>query len=117
MKPKPQTGRQFTERDVQLMISNPVYAGIGIYPAIVPEERWIAAAMRAIKEKGASFWLDVQTNIIDSLNLPDDETTLLCRRFRSVYQAVDQDQLREAILKGFLHDLRLLATRQFGTSP
>ena len=109
MKPQRQTGRQFTERDVQLMISNPVYAGVGIYTAMVPEERWIAAAMRAIKEQGANFWLDVQANIIDSLNLPHDKTTMLCTRFQKVYETAENDRIHEETLKGFLHDLRLLA--------
>ena len=111
MKSKHETSQKFSARDVQLIISNPVYAGVGIYPAMVPEESWIATAVVAIKERGADFWLDVQTNIIDSLNLPDEETVSICRRFKSVYDAVDQDQLRDAILKGFLHDLRLLAYR------
>lgn len=52
MKPKRQTGRQFTERDVQRMSSNPMYAGVGIYPAMVPEEMWIATTIRAIKDHG-----------------------------------------------------------------
>ncbi len=38
MTPKHQIGRQFTQRDVQRMISNQVYAGVGIYPAMVPED-------------------------------------------------------------------------------
>lgn len=116
MKSKHQSGRKLTARDVQLIISNPVYAGVGIYPAMVPEESWIAAAIVAIKERRAAFWLDVQTNIMNSLNLPDEETVSICRRFKSVYDAVDQDQLRDAILKGFLHDLRLLANQYPTTS-
>jgi hypothetical protein len=109
MKSKHQTGRKFTARDVASIISNPVYAGVGIYPAIVPEELWIGAAIVAIKQQGANFWLGVQTNISNSLDLPADETITLCRRFQSVYEAVDQDELRVFTLKGFLHDLRLLA--------
>lgn len=117
MKFKRPTGRQSSARDIQPMVSNPVYAGVGIYPAIVPEEMWIAAAIVAIKQHGADFWRDVQTNIVNSLNLPADNATTLCTRFQSVYEAVDQDQLRETILKGFLHDLRFLAARQPTTIP
>ena len=102
-------GCQFTARDIQLMISNPVYAGVGIYPALVPEETWIAAAIVSIKDQGANFWRDVQTNIVKWLNLPADNAITLCIRFQSVYEAADQDQLHQAILKDFLHDLRLLA--------
>jgi hypothetical protein len=108
MKSKHQTGRKFTARDVQLIVSNPVYAGVGIYAAMVPEEMWIAAAIIAIKQQGANFWLDVQTNIVKWLNVPDDNTTTLCTRFQKAYEAADKDEVREATLKGFLHDLRLL---------
>ena len=111
MKSKRPTGHQFTARDIQLMISNPIYAGVGIYAAIVPEETWIAAAIVAIKDHGASFWRDVQTNIVKWLSLPADSATTLCTRFQSVYEGVDQDQLHQAILKDFLHDLRLLAVQ------
>lgn len=109
MKSKRQAGRQFTARDMQLMFSNPVYAGVGIYPALVPEETWIAAAIVSIKEHGADFWRDVQTNIVKWLHLPADHAITLCIRFQSAYEAADQDQLYQAILKDFLHDLRLLA--------
>jgi hypothetical protein len=111
MKAKPQTCCPFTERDIQLMFSNPVYAGIGIYPAMVPEETWIAAAIVEVQERGSGFWLDVYTNIIESFNVPVDKAIILCRRFQSIYEAVDQDSLRQAIMKGFLHDLRLLVTK------
>ena len=109
MKSKRQTGRQFTARDIQLLISNPVYAGVGIYPALVPQEMWIAAAIVAIEDHGANFWHDVRTNIVKWLNLPVDNATTLCTRFQSIYEAADQNQLHKAILKDFLDDLRSLA--------
>ena len=108
MKSKRQIGRKFTARDVQLIISNPVYAGIGIYAAMVPEEMWIAAAIVAIKQRGANFWHDVQTNIIEWLNVPNDNTATLCTRFQKTYETADKDEVRQATLKDFLHDLRLL---------
>lgn len=44
--------RTWTADDVTNLVSNPIYAGIGRYPAIVPEEQWIEAVAKLIKERG-----------------------------------------------------------------
>ncbi len=38
--------------DVKKVLSNPVYAGLGPYPSIVPEETWIQANARRVREEG-----------------------------------------------------------------
>ena len=39
--------RSFTARDVQLILSNPVYVGIGKYERIIHDDKWIQTALRA----------------------------------------------------------------------
>ena len=43
----------WSEEDVRNVITNPIYAGIGPYPSIVPDEQWIGAVSKLIKERGA----------------------------------------------------------------
>ncbi len=51
-----QTG-EFTSAEIRGMVSNPVYAGMGPYPALVTDEQWVAAAATAIKKEGAEQFL------------------------------------------------------------
>ncbi len=51
-----QTG-DITPAEVRGMISNPVYAGMGPFPALVSDEEWVAAATQAIKKEGAEQFL------------------------------------------------------------
>lgn len=44
----------WTGDDVAKVITNPVYAGIGPYPAMVPEDQWVQAVAKLIKERGAA---------------------------------------------------------------
>jgi hypothetical protein len=46
-----------TEAEIRGIIANPIYAGIGPYPAMVPEEQWVKAAVKAIQEDGAEQFL------------------------------------------------------------
>ena len=39
------------------MVCNPVYAGIGPFPALVSDEQWVAAAAKAIEKEGAEQFL------------------------------------------------------------
>ena len=47
-------GDGWTGDDVAKIITNPVYAGIGPYPAMVPEDQWVEAVAKLIKERGAA---------------------------------------------------------------
>lgn len=51
------SGMDFTEEEVRGMIANPVYAGIGPFPQLVPDEQWIRAASRAIQMDGPEQFL------------------------------------------------------------
>jgi len=48
---------QMTPQKVRGMIANPVYTGMGPYPAIMDDEEWIRAAPRMIKREGAEQFL------------------------------------------------------------
>lgn len=48
---------KWTEKDIKKMIANPVYAGIGPYPAIVNDDLYVVSAARFIKSHGAEVYL------------------------------------------------------------
>ena len=48
---------EVTLGNVEAMLCNPVYAGIGPFPAIVTDEVWVRAAAKAIAEQGTEQWL------------------------------------------------------------
>jgi hypothetical protein len=47
-------GGEWTGDDVAKIVTNPIYAGIGPYPAMVPEDQWVQAVAKLIKERGAA---------------------------------------------------------------
>lgn len=49
--------QHFTEEEVRGMIANPIYAGIGPYPQLIPDEQWIRCAVKAIQEGGPEQFL------------------------------------------------------------
>lgn len=54
------TGRapgEMTEESIRAYFCNPVYAGVGPYPAIIDDETWIRAAAKALRQDGAEQWL------------------------------------------------------------
>ena len=51
-----QTG-EFTAAEIRGMVSNPVYAGIGKFPQIVPDEEWVKAAAISIRKEGIEQFL------------------------------------------------------------
>ncbi|MCI0648004.1 MAG: hypothetical protein L0332_30855 [Chloroflexi bacterium] len=51
-----QTG-EITPAEIRGMVCNPVYAGVGPFPALVSDEQWVAAAAMAIEKEGAEQFL------------------------------------------------------------
>ena len=51
-----QTG-DITPAEIRGMVCNPVYAGMGPFPALVSDEQWVAAAATAINKEGAEQFL------------------------------------------------------------
>jgi len=49
--------KDFTEEDVRGIISNPIYAGFGPFPALISDEQWIQAAIKQIEEVGVTQFL------------------------------------------------------------
>lgn len=47
----------FTPEQIRGMVCNPIYAGMGPYPQLIPDEKWIAAASQVIKKEGAEQFL------------------------------------------------------------
>jgi hypothetical protein len=54
----------FNEDDVARMLVNPIYAGIGPYPAIIEDEVYVQAAKNVIQEKGIDFFLRTQLAVL-----------------------------------------------------
>lgn len=50
-------GREWTEEDVERLLSNPVYCGIGSYQAVVNDDQFIQAAARCIEEGGLERYM------------------------------------------------------------
>ena len=48
---------EFTAEDIRGMVCNPVYAGMGPYPALIPDDQWVAAATVAIENEGPEQFL------------------------------------------------------------
>jgi hypothetical protein len=46
-----------TPEKVRGMIANPIYAGVGPYPAIIDEAEWIRNAAKMIRSEGAEQYL------------------------------------------------------------
>ncbi len=51
-----QTG-DITPAEIRGMVCNPIYAGMGPFPALVSDEQWVAAATTAIHNEGAEQFL------------------------------------------------------------
>jgi hypothetical protein len=98
--------RSFTARDVQLILSNPVYVGIGKYERIIHDDKWIQTALREASENGASFWLDVQMNVIEFLDLSEKKAATICVKAPKKYDAAKDENERCKELKTLLADLR-----------
>jgi hypothetical protein len=43
--------------DLQSQKRNPIYAGLGLYPALVDEETWVRTAAQMIKKEGSEQFL------------------------------------------------------------
>jgi hypothetical protein len=46
-----------TEAELRGILCNPIYAGVGPYPAIVSDEQWIHAAAGMVRTEGAEQFL------------------------------------------------------------
>ncbi len=51
------SGSPFTEEEIRGFFSNPIYAGVGPFPALTSDEEWVACAASCIKEEGAEQFL------------------------------------------------------------
>ena len=94
--------RDFSERDVQLFDANPAYTGIGPYPQIIVDDLWVNSALKAIRQRGVNFWIDVQTNIIKSLGLPEEKASAICMNSQKLYDMVQGDEEHKEILHRLL---------------
>jgi hypothetical protein len=46
-----------TEEKMRSLMCNPIYAGVGTYPALVDDETWVRAAAQMIKKEGSEQFL------------------------------------------------------------
>jgi hypothetical protein len=49
--------RNVTEAEIRGIIANPIYAGLGPYPAMITDEEWVKAAVKLIEEDGLEQFL------------------------------------------------------------
>lgn len=67
--------REWIPDEVKRVLINPIYTGIrqlGI-PAIVPDELWIKANVKMIKEIGAEAWLRMLLDVMHNDYMPPDD--------------------------------------------
>jgi hypothetical protein len=46
-----------TEEKMRSLMCNPIYAGVGPYPALVDDETWVRAAAQMIRKEGSEQFL------------------------------------------------------------
>lgn len=63
---------KFTPEEIRGMVCNPVYAGIGAFPAVVSDEQWVAAATMAIQKEGAEQFLVNLLHVLRETFAEDD---------------------------------------------
>ena len=57
-----------TLEEIRGIITNPIYAGLGPYPAMITDEEWVKAAVTAIKDEGAEqFFVNLLFVLRESL--------------------------------------------------
>ena len=49
--------RNFGEAGIKGMVINPIYAGVGEYPRMIPDEQWVRAVKKVLEEDGAEQFL------------------------------------------------------------
>lgn len=49
---KEYAARKWTGEDVTNILANPIYAGVGPFPAIVSDETWVKGFIKLMGEKG-----------------------------------------------------------------
>ena len=53
-----------TEEQLERILANPIYAGVGPYPPLIDEETWIASGIQLISEIGADKYLRVLLDVL-----------------------------------------------------
>jgi hypothetical protein len=51
------SGEQFTEDEIRGFFANPIYAGVGPYSPLIPDDEWIRCAAKDIRHEGAEQYL------------------------------------------------------------
>ena len=58
--------------EVRGIICNPIYAGLGEFPALISDEQWVEAAVKAIEEDGPrQFLVNMLCVLRGSLGRPE----------------------------------------------
>jgi len=58
------TDKKWTASDVEDVITNPVYAGVGPFPQIVDDATWLTTATKMIKKQGAHKFLSRMLTVL-----------------------------------------------------
>jgi hypothetical protein len=70
--------RQFTAEDVRRVLANPIYVGMGPFPAVAEEDLWIKGNVRRMEEEGIqetfAFILKMFQESVPDLDPPEPDT-------------------------------------------
>ena len=94
--------QNWTGDDLDKLLTNPAYAGIGKYSRVYSDRLWIQNADYSLQpdKLGAGFWDKVQENVISYLHLPKNQAAALCAKTRAQYDAAQNQDERYAALTG-----------------
>jgi hypothetical protein len=94
--------RRWTAEDVRKMLTNPVYAGMGPYPALVEEEVWLKSNAIRIEREGAKA-------VVEGVLMRFQETFPDLRTPAAGPYVEEAESDPDAALRHLLADLRDLA--------
>jgi hypothetical protein len=97
--------RRWTAEDVRKMLTNPVYAGMGPYPALVEEEVWLKSNAIRIEREGAKA-------VVESVLMRFQETFPDLRAPAAGPYVEEAENDPDAALRHLLADLRDLAATE-----
>ena len=86
------------EQSVEDIICNPIYVGIGPYPALITDEQWSEAGTIAIKQYGLERYM---ANVLDCVEMAFGEPF----PEREQWVKAAEKQVKSDGARDFLHDL------------
>lgn len=97
-----------SKENIEEIITNPVYVGIGEYPKVIDDETWVKAGVIAIEKEGIERYFDlVFENLKEAFGVEYSEKD---ETIKEGIKAYENGRLKE-FLQGFIKELRKFYTR------